>query len=131
VPSASWTIPAVADQVGFVRQSVAEFALGHGVGKPVADGVRLAVSEALTNVIMHAYRHDADLGTATVSVTVSPTRGILEITVSDDGIGLQPRADSPGIGLGLPLIRQLTDQFDHRRSAAGGTELWMCFSYAT
>ena len=44
---------------------------------------------------------------------------------------MAPRNDSPGIGLGLPLIRHLTDQFEHRRAPGSvGTELWMRFRLA-
>lgn len=31
----------------------------------------------------------------------------LRVTVSDDGHGLKPRRDSPGLGLGLPIISHL------------------------
>jgi hypothetical protein len=42
---------------------------------------------------------------------------------------MAPRDDSPGLGLGLPLIRHLADQFDHRSPPNGvGTELWMRFT---
>jgi anti-sigma regulatory factor (Ser/Thr protein kinase) len=65
----------------------------------------------------------------TISITVWPERQELEIIVSDDGIGMTPRKDSPGIGAGLPLIRRLAYRMDHRLPARGGTELWMCFRF--
>jgi serine/threonine-protein kinase RsbW len=53
------------------------------------------------------------------------------VCVTDDGSGMAPRDDSPGIGLGLPLIRHLADQFEHRRPPGNvGTELWMHFRLA-
>ncbi len=36
----------------------------------------------------------------------------VEIAVADDGVGLRPRADSPGVGLGMPLIADLADRFE-------------------
>jgi anti-sigma regulatory factor (Ser/Thr protein kinase) len=51
----------------------------------------------------------------------------IEIVVRDDGSGMAPRHDSPGLGLGLPLIRRVADGFDHRMPPDGGTELWMRF----
>ena len=85
--------------------------------------MRLAVSEAVTNAVVHAFRGAQEPGTVTVSVIVRATEWI-EVLVTDDGSGMAARNDSPGIGLGLPLIRHLTDQFDHHRPPGGvGTEL--------
>ncbi len=53
--------------------------------------------------------------------------GSLRILVRDDGHGLQPRVDSPGLGLGLPLIAQLSSASDIRTSQDGGTEVAMTF----
>jgi len=129
VPSRSWTVPAQARNVAFVRESVIEFASENGVQEPRLSDVRLAVSEAVTNAVVHAFRASTEQGTVIVAVTVCPHKWI-EIRVTDDGAGMAPREDSPGLGLGLPLIRHLTDQFDHRRPADGlGTELWMRFAF--
>jgi hypothetical protein len=43
-----------------------------------------------------------------VSVEVDEER--LELAVSDDGIGMMPRIDSPGAGLGVPLITGFADE---------------------
>jgi anti-sigma regulatory factor (Ser/Thr protein kinase) len=65
-----------------------------------------------------------------VAVTVRE-REWIDVRVADDGSGMAPRDDSPGLGLGLPLIRHLADQFDHRRTPGGdGTEVWMRFRLA-
>jgi PAS domain S-box-containing protein len=63
------------------------------------------------------------------SVRVCATAGVDELTVvvADDGRGMQPRPDSPGLGMGLPLIGQLASHFDIRQPAGGGTELSMTF----
>ena len=88
--------------------------------------IRLAVSEALSNAVVHAFRGRAD-GTVIASVTTDASEWV-EVRVTDDGSGMAPRNDSPGLGLGLPLIRHLTDQFDHLRPPGSfGTELWMRF----
>jgi signal transduction histidine kinase len=49
------------------------------------------------------------------------------VTVRDNGCGMQPRADSPGAGLGLPLIASLADSFSVSVPPEGGTELSMTF----
>jgi len=88
--------------------------------------LRLAVSEAVTNAVVHAFRSRPRAeGQITVSLTVRAPE--LKLVVRDNGDGMAPRDDSPGLGLGLPLISSLAHQMDHRRPAEGGTELWMCF----
>jgi len=129
MPSASWTAPATAESVPELRQAVVDFADQHGVPEPCLEDIRLAVSEALSNAVVHAFRGRAD-GTVIASVTVGASDWV-EVRVTDDGSGMAPRNDSPGLGLGLPLIRHLTDQFEHRSPPdSDGTELWMRFRLA-
>jgi anti-sigma regulatory factor (Ser/Thr protein kinase) len=126
MPSASWTAPATAESVPQLRQTVVDFAYEHGVPEACLEDIRLAVSEAVSNAVVHAFRGRAD-GTVIASVIIDAPEWV-EVLVTDDGSGMAPRDDSPGLGLGLPLIRHLTDQFEHRRPPGGdGTELWMRF----
>ncbi len=70
--------------------------------------VELVVSEAVTNVVIHAYRDRAtplDPGRARVSLSVAPEG--LSVSVEDDGLGMGPRFDSPGAGLGLLVMTGL------------------------
>jgi serine/threonine-protein kinase RsbW len=126
VASASWTAFARAETVAFLRQTVTDFIVANGIAESDAADVRLAVSEAVSNAVVHAYRHRPEPGTVSVTVTVDHRE--LEIVVRDTGSGLAPRQDSPGLGLGLSLIRRVADDFDHREPADGGTELWMRFT---
>jgi anti-sigma regulatory factor (Ser/Thr protein kinase) len=124
--SASWTLTASARSVAEARRSVADFARDNGVPEPCVDNVLLAVSEAVTNAVVHAFRGLVDRGTVRVVATMYTEW--IEVRVTDDGSGMAPRVDSPGLGLGLPLIQHLADEFDHRRPPNGvGTELWMRF----
>ena len=124
--SASWAAPASAESVGELRQAVVDFASEHGVPEQRLSDIRLAVSEAVTNAVVHAFRGRPQ-GTVIASVSLSDAEWV-EVRVTDDGSGMAPRDDSPGMGLGLPLIRRLADQFEHRRPPdSAGTELWMRF----
>ena len=51
----------------------------------------------------------------------------LTVIVTDDGRGMRPRPDSPGLGLGLPTIGRLAALVDLRVPEGGGTELSMTF----
>jgi serine/threonine-protein kinase RsbW len=91
----------------------------------VLDAVRLAVSEAVSNVIVHGYRES---GNGAFTVAVEWEGGELCVTVRDTGCGMQPRMDSPGAGLGLPLIANLAETFTVIAPPGGGTEVRMTFS---
>jgi anti-sigma regulatory factor (Ser/Thr protein kinase) len=113
--------------VGPARRAVADFAIGAGALDSLAADVALAVSEAVTNVVVHAYRNRELPGR--VRVVARRVRQELLVTVGDDGDGLHPRTDSPGLGLGLGLgiIARIAHTVDFGQRPGGGTELAMCF----
>jgi serine/threonine-protein kinase RsbW/stage II sporulation protein AB (anti-sigma F factor) len=126
MPHACWTALASAENVAQIRQAVVDFAYANGVSDLRARDISLAISEAVTNAVVHAYRQYAQPGS--VFVSAAAERNWLELRVRDDGIGPAPRTDSPGVGLGLPLIYGLADQVELRRLGdRAGTELWMRF----
>lgn len=128
MPSTSWTVVASERNVAQLREWVADFAYENGLREPRLSDVRLAVSEAVTNAVVHAFRGFSASGSVTVAVAVREHEW-MEVRVTDDGSGMASRNDSPGLGLGLPLIRHLTDQFSHHHPPSGvGTELWMRFA---
>jgi serine/threonine-protein kinase RsbW len=87
--------------------------------------VCLAVSEAVSNVVVHSYRQGPQDGA--FSVAVESDLDLLWVTVRDHGCGMRPRMDSPGAGLGLPLIGNITDSFSVTALPEGGTEICMTF----
>jgi anti-sigma regulatory factor (Ser/Thr protein kinase) len=129
VPSVTWTFPARPENVTYVRQSASDFARAHGVPDPPLSDVRLALSEAVTNAVLHAFRDRPEPGTVTVAISVPDGVDRVELVVADDGMGMSRRPDSPGIGLGLPLIRRLASELDHGPAPGGGTELRMSFRF--
>jgi serine/threonine-protein kinase RsbW len=116
---------AEAASVPRARHAVTGFAREHGVPPTVLGGVALAVSEACTNVVLHAYRQRTDPGH--FSVDLSLRHACLWVRVRDDGMGMHPRTDSPGLGLGLPIIASTADSFAIEPCETGGTELRMRF----
>jgi len=115
------------DQIRVIRAEVREFALGHGAADP--DAVALAVSEAVTNAVVHAYVDASEPGE--IEVVAQRIGGdCLEILVCDDGRGMLPRPDSPGVGLGLPLVATLAESFEVQARTGGGTQVRMAFEMA-
>ena len=127
--SATWSVPALADEVGTVRRAAVEFARAEGVPDLRLEDLRLAISEAVSNAVLHAFRMQDLPGTVTVTVDVTPDQ-FVEAVVRDDGMGMSPRGDSPGLGLGLGLIASVADALEQRLPADGvGFELSMRFRF--
>lgn len=120
------TVPAVPENVAPLRHAVVELATRCGADPDVAIDLALAVGEASANVVVHAYP-PGDVGPLVVHAAIH-SDDIL-ISVVDQGQGMVPRPDSPGLGLGLPLIANLADSLEIRDGPGGiGTELRMTFS---
>jgi anti-sigma regulatory factor (Ser/Thr protein kinase) len=123
-PSYEATFPPTPQGVGAIRREVAAFAEQAGLDAAGVGNVRLAVSEAATNAVIHGYR-ESDAGRLTVVAFVA--EGELNVIVSDTGTGLAPRPDSPGLGLGMPLMASVTTRF-RAVSRGAGTEIHMAFA---
>ena len=124
-PHAAWELPAEAPSVGAIRGGVRTFARSHGVGEPLVMDLALAVTEAVTNAVVHAF---VGRTPGTVTTTIQTGNDELVVTVTDDGRGMQPRPDSPGLGLGLPTIASLTTAMDMHAPPGGGTAITMTFA---
>ncbi len=116
--------PARADQVRLARREVEACAREHGAVDPA--GIALAVSEAVTNAVIHAYLDRPAPGEVEVLIERHPDDG-LEVRVCDDGRGMLPRSDSPGMGVGLPLVAKLAQHFRVETRPTGGTAISMIF----
>jgi stage II sporulation protein AB (anti-sigma F factor) len=115
---------AVPEAVADARNALIAFARDAGADQEQLESVRLAASEAVTNAVMHAY-HKGQRGS--VQVSASYVENELWLLIADGGHGLRPRANSPGLGLGLALIAQLADEFQILSRGSGGTELRLRF----
>ena len=121
-----WTFTAEdPDTPARAREAVRAFAAGQGADVDTLAAVELCVSEAVSNAVVHAYRKLGRSGP--VEVEARRPDGYLCVYVRDRGSGLRRRQDSPGLGLGLPLITQTATELDVRTPNAGGTELLMVF----
>ena len=116
---------ATPDHVGEIRHAAVAFARAHGADERTQQNVALAVSEAASNVVVHAYRDAGVQGD--ILVEMRTEAGDLWIVVADRGTGIAPRPDSPGLGLGMPLIANLTEHLEVVTPAGGGTEVRMRF----
>jgi anti-sigma regulatory factor (Ser/Thr protein kinase) len=99
--------------------------LGEALSVPeqALSDIKLAVTEACTNVVIHAYPE----GEGPMEVRAMLGDDGLSVVVRDQGRGVVPRADSPGLGLGLPLIATLTESLELGTGPDDATEVRMTF----
>jgi serine/threonine-protein kinase RsbW len=121
--------PAVPQSVAPLRNGVAEFARAHGAGEELVMAMQLATSEAMSNAVVHAFVDRPEPGTLTV--IAGRDGATLWVLVRDDGSGMRPRPDSPGLGVGLPLMTRSTESLRFSEAPGGGTEVAMSFTLAT
>ena len=115
-------IPGTPLGVGMLRREIARMAEACGMDAEGVADVRLAVTEAATNALIHAYaKTDGEL-----RVTAIMRDGELAIVIGDTGPGLVHGSDSPGLGLGLAVIASVVERLKIV-SQPGGTEIHMAF----
>ena len=115
--------PATPDAVAPLRHAVGEYASASGVSGLQLEAVELATSEAITNVVLHAYQGHA----GEVHVTARMIGDELWVLVADDGRGPSAPPLRPGLGWGLAFITDACDEFTLVERASGGTEARMVF----
>lgn len=106
--------------VGVARDAVATLAERLDIA---VDDVKIALSEAVGNVVVHAYRGSRE---GVIRVFAHSDEGRLVVRVSDDGIGMTPSLTSRGLRLGIPLITKLCDDVRFS-SSERGTDVEMSF----
>ena len=120
--------PAEPASVPRARAAVVALARAANASDDSIDDVRLAVSEAVTNVVMHAYS-DGETGPLHLTAWVVGRR--LHVEVRDEGGGLRPRPDSPGLGVGLPLIAAVTESLQLSNAEGEPSRVDMTFDLDT
>ena len=117
------SLPAAPESLRELRDAVVDFA--RPLPELDLEALRLAVGEACTNVVVHAYRDQDAPGSVHVRAIAGDNGLVVE--VSDDGCGPSPRGDSPGLGLGLPLMAQLSRELEITGREPRGTKVRMVF----
>jgi anti-sigma regulatory factor (Ser/Thr protein kinase) len=118
------TLPARPENVAVIRHVLGAFAEALQLPADLVADMRLAVTEACTNVVRHAY-HDGEPGP--IDVVIRPNGDTLVLIVSDRGAGIGPSPDLAGPGLGLPLIAALADDVEIEHGPSRGSRLAMSF----
>jgi serine/threonine-protein kinase RsbW len=118
------TLPSRPENVAVIRHMLGAFAEALQLPPDLVEDMRLAVTEACTNVVRHAYPNGER---GTIDVVIRPAGDRLELIVSDHGSGMGPSADVTGPGLGLPMIAALADDVEIEPGPQRGSRLSMSF----
>jgi serine/threonine-protein kinase RsbW len=124
-PDLELKLPARAENVAVVRHAFGGFAEALSVDEQTLADIKLAITEACTNVVIHAYEDHED---GALEVDASIDDRCLTVVIRDRGRGIVPRPDSPGLGLGLPLIATLAESLELGKDDADHTEVRMTFA---
>jgi serine/threonine-protein kinase RsbW len=126
VPELRLALPAEPQVAASARAAVRDFAATHGAVEATVADIALAVSEAVSNVVHHAY-HGTDVP-GEVVLEADRDGDQICVVVADAGGGMSLGVDGPGLGLGLPMIASLADVLEVRVRPQGGTEVEMRFN---
>lgn len=127
--------PATPDRLPLLLDAVAEVCDSAGADSTLRHDLRLAVEEACMNVVRHAYR-GGEPGDLSLEVAREPWQGrpAIRVTLRDRGLPFDPLAVAvpqqaadaehlPLGGLGVHLMRQMTDLQSYHHDAATGNSL--------
>lgn len=110
------TIPARAEYITLCRLALTGIARVRDLPDEVLADLKLALTEAASNSVRHAYAGDEHDGVVEISYELRPDRLVIEVT--DEGEGFDPaEADGPPEelsegGLGIAIIRAIADEVE-------------------
>jgi anti-sigma regulatory factor (Ser/Thr protein kinase) len=119
------SLPAQPENIPVIRHVLGAFAEALELSPELIEDMRLAVTEACSNVVRHAYAGEEP---GPIDVVVQPNGDRLDVIVSDRGHGMGPSPNVDGPGLGLPLIAALADSLEVEDSPIRGNRVRMSFA---
>ena len=115
-------VPAKAEFLSLVRLVVASVAGEAGFTDENVADIKVALSEASTNVVRHAYSDDVDNKNMVIEINCYelPSQLLIEVIDRGNGIPLPPPASE---GLGLGIMGSLMDRVDVETGSTGTSVL--------
>ena len=122
------SVPGKPEYVGTVRMAVSHIAANAGFDIEAIDDIKVAVSEACTNIICHSHKHSD----YSYDVIVEREEKKLTISVVDYGIGFETDdyvehvpGETRGSGMGIFIVKALMDEVDIQSTIGEGTNIRM------
>jgi anti-sigma regulatory factor (Ser/Thr protein kinase) len=120
------TLPARPENVAVVRHAFGGLGETLEVREQLLADIKLAVTEACSNVVVHAYPEHVGL----LEVEAKSEEGQIVVWVRDFGRGITQPTQHPGLGLGLGLMASVSDVFEAYPGFLRGTTVVMRFELA-
>ena len=125
-------VKAISENESFVRSSVASFCLPLNPNLDEITEIKTAVSEAVTNCVVHAYPDR--IGDITIKVKLFENS--VNISISDQGVGIDnlqkavepfftTKPDDERSGMGFTVIESFMDDFRLERNKSKGVTVFM------
>lgn len=118
------------ENIGLARLTVASFAAQLDFTLNEIEEIKVVVSEAVSNAVLHGYAHQE--GMVKIQATLYPGR--FELVVEDQGQGIEDisqarepayTTSSDRMGLGFTFIESFMDQVEIQSQPGQGTRVWM------
>ncbi len=121
------TLPAKTENVGFIRNCIAGFCIPLDPTLDTLNDVKTAVSEAITNCVVHAYDEGGD-----VDILCEIEDTVLKVTIHDTGKGIADisqamedfyttSTEEERSGLGFTIMKTYMDDLRVESKVGAGT----------
>lgn len=128
----SMQVDAVLSNESFIRSSIANFALPLNPTVAEVNDIKTAVSEAVTNCIVHGYNNKGGV----IYIECFTDGNLLSVTIKDTGVGIpdikkarEPfyttKANEERSGMGFTLMETFMDTLEVSPNANGGIVVCM------
>lgn len=131
-------LAAISENEGFARSAVAAFALTLNPSLTELSDIKTAVSEAVTNCVVHAYK-GGENACVIIECRAEKTGagGILHIAIADRGCGIEDvdkaltpffttLSDEERSGMGFTIMQTFMHEFSVESAKGKGTTVRMC-----
>jgi serine/threonine-protein kinase RsbW len=115
------------DGLPWARGAITELCERLDVDEEVVERVRIAVTEACSNCVRHAYDGEQPSSTYLLETRVEDNALIVVVNDCGMGMGMAEPSKHAGFGLGLRLIRELADSAHISSRPGHGTRVVMRF----
>ncbi len=129
-------IPAISENEAFARNTLSAFVLALSPTVEELNDLKTAVSEAVTNCVVHAYEE-----AGSISIVAEIHNNVLFVTISDNGKGIEdvekarePLFTSGGderSGMGFTIMETFMDSVEISSTVGLGTSVTMSKSFGT
>lgn len=126
-------VNALASNESFLRSTIGAYCARQNPALDVISDIKTAVSEAVTNAIVHGYANNPD---GIIEVSAEINNNVLDLRISDFGVGINDvkqamsdffttKGDEERSGLGFTIMKSFMDSLEVKSYPNEGTTVIM------